>query len=422
MKAQILSIGDELLIGQTTNTNATWLGEHLSLLGVQVDRIVTVPDDASAIHTELDRAYARAPLVLTTGGLGPTHDDLTKTIVADYFGVEVDIRDDLLARVQRYYERRGRSMPEKARSLAEVPVGFELLENPVGTAPGLWYADASGTRERLIAVLPGVPSEMRAIFSAAVEPRLEARADVRDVQHRTLLTTGIPESSLQEKIGDLSDWLDGALRLAYLPSTSGVRLRITAHGTDPEDAQQRIDALESELRDRVGRYIFGTGDDTLEGVLGDMLRERNLTVATAESATGGLIGHRLTKISGSSDYFLGGIIAYANAVKESVLGVDPSALMEHGAVSEPVARQMAQGARRAVGADIGIATTGIAGPTGGSDEKPVGTVWIGYADADTVHARRLQFVDDRALNKELFGTGALDMIRRQLLRAAQASA
>jgi nicotinamide-nucleotide amidase len=416
MRAHLLTIGDELLIGQTTNTNAAWLGEQLSLMGVKIDRVVTMPDEPDAIRTELDRAYADVPLVVTTGGLGPTHDDVTKRIVADYFGRAMHTDEELLERVRRYYDRRERGMPEEVTSLAQVPDGFELLENPVGTAAGLWYTDTSADRERLLAVLPGVPQEMKSIFSAAVEPRLEARADVRDVQHRTLRTTGIGESDLQATIGDLSDWLDGDLRLAYLPSTSGVRLRITAHGTDPDDAQARIDALEAVLRERAGRYIYGTGDDTLEGVLGTMLRERGLTVATAESATGGLIGHRLTNESGSSDYFLGSVVSYANAVKVNGLGVSEADLEAHGAVSEPVARQMARGVRDALDADVAVSTTGIAGPTGGTKEKPVGTVWVGYADADTEHARCLHLTQDRHLNKALFATAALDMIRRQLRR------
>jgi len=418
MRAHLLTIGDELLIGQTTNTNAAWLGERLSLMGVRVDRVVTMPDEDDAIRTELDRAYADVPLVVTTGGLGPTHDDVTKTVVADYFGKALHTDDDLLARVRSYYERRDRDLPEAVATLAQVPEGFELLENPVGTAAGLWYAGENAHDECLLAVLPGVPQEMKSIFSAAVQPRLEARTDLQDVKHRTLLTTGIGESDLQATLGDLSAWLDDQLRLAYLPSTSGVRLRMTAYGDNPEDAQARLDTLEAVLRERAGTYIFGMGDDTLEGVLGTMLRERGLTVATAESATGGLIGHRLTNESGSSDYYLGSIISYANAVKVHQLGVSEHDLEAHGAVSEPVARQMARGVRAAIEADVGVSTTGIAGPTGGTEEKPVGTVWVGYADANTEHARRLQLTQDRHLNKELFATSALDMIRRQLRRQA----
>lgn len=415
MKAHILTIGDELLIGQTVDANAAWLGEQLSLLGIEIARVTTVGDDAEAIHTELDRAYGEAELVITTGGLGPTHDDVTREVVADYFGTPLRVNDALMNRLRDYYERRDRTLPDAAQKIALVPEGFELLENAVGTAPGLWHL--AEEEERMIAVLPGIPQEMRSIATTALLPLLRTRSDVQTVVHRTLQTAGIGESSLQEKVGDLSDYLDDTLRLAYLPSTSGVRLRLTAYGDDRDAAEARIDRLEAVLRDRVGRYIFGTGDDELEAVLGDMLRERGLTVATAESCTGGFVAHRLTNVSGSSDYFLGSIVSYANAVKVNQLGVDPDDLERHGAVSEPVARQMAQGVRQRLGADIGISTTGIAGPTGGTPDKPVGTIWVGYADAEGDRATRLQFVEDRTVNKELFSTAALDMIRRQVQRA-----
>lgn len=420
MKAHLLTIGDELLIGQTTNTNAAWLGDALSRIGVHVERSVTIGDDARAITEELDRAYRDARLVITTGGLGPTHDDVTKSIVSQYFDAPLETDDELLARVKQYYERRGRDMPPEVADLATVPRGFDMLQNDVGTAVGLWYADTGTGDERLIAVLPGVPPEMKSIYENGVEPRLLARADLQDLAHRTLLTTGVPESSLQRKIGDLSDWLGEDLKLAYLPSTNGVRLRLTAYARDRAVAEDRIDALEEELRSRIGKYVFGTGKDTLEGVVGELLREKNLTVATAESATGGLIGHRLTAEPGSSDYFLGGIVAYANSVKTGVLGVEPSTLRDHGAVSLPVAEQMAAGAAERLDASIGISTSGIAGPGGGSDEKPVGTVCIGFAKrvqggATEVDSVRLQLTNDRSLNKELFATSALEMIRRKLL-------
>lgn len=419
MKAHLLTIGDELLIGQTTNTNAAWLGESLSRIGVHIERSVTVGDDSAKITQELDRAYRDAQLVITTGGLGPTHDDVTKSIVSDYFNAPLKTNAELLERVENYYERRGREMPPEVADLATVPDGFEMLENKVGTAVGLWYADDSG--DRLLAVLPGVPDEMKSIYEHGVEPRLTERADLQDLAHRTLLTTGVPESSLQRKIGDLSDWLGDDLKLAYLPSTSGVRLRLTAYGHDREAAEARIDALEAELRDRIGKYIFGTGKDTLEGVVGDLLREKGLMMATAESATGGLIGHRMTAIPGSSDYFVGGVISYANAVKTGVLGVSEDTLRTEGAVSLAVAEQMARGVAEHLGSDLAVSTTGVAGPGGGTEDKPVGTLCIGFArrgsdgaiaDVDSI---RLHLTNDRTLNKELFATSAIEMVRRKLL-------
>ena len=411
MKAHLLTIGDELLIGQTTNTNAAWLGERLSLLGVEVARSVTVGDDPAAMAQELDRAYEDARLVVLTGGLGPTHDDVTREVVADYFNAPLQTDEALLDRVRRYYERRNRQMPSSAPQLAQVPEGFETVDNPVGAAVGLWHADA----DRLLAVLPGIPEEMKAIFDSGVQPRLEAQPDLQDVSHRTLVTAGIGETSLQERLGDLSPWLGEDLHLAYLPSTSGVRLRLTsAAGTEAG-----LDELEAVIRERAGEHVIGTEGATLEAVLGDQLRTAGRTIASAESATGGLIGHRLTNVSGSSDYFEGAVVAYANRVKQAVLGVEAEAIRSYGAVSEAVAVQMAEGVRAAVGTDVGIATTGIAGPTGGTPEKPVGTVWLGYADGTRSRAVRRQFVEDRALNKALFASAALDLARREQARRTE---
>lgn len=412
MNAQLLTIGDELLIGQTTNTNAAWLGTQLSQIGVRVDRTVTVRDERTAIQSELQRALRDARLVVVTGGLGPTPDDLTRETIADLFGVSLRTNEDLRARLRRYYERQGRAMPTAAASLAEVPEGFEVLENPVGAAVGLWRDED----EHLLAILPGIPEEMKGIFQQAVLPRLESQSNLDEVVHRTLVTAGIGETALQNRLGDLSDVLDENTHLAYLPSTSGVRLRLTASEGGDERATSRLDRLEARVRKRVGVHIIGTGDASLETVLGQDLREHGLSIATAESATGGLIGHRLTGISGSSDYFVGGVVAYANRVKTDVLGVGADVIQSQGAVSEEVAVQMARGVRRTLDTDVGVATTGIAGPTGGTPEKPVGTVWLGYADADGDRAVQRHFVEDRALNKELFASAALDLVRRQLRR------
>lgn len=416
MKAHLLTIGDELLIGQTTNTNAAWLGEKLSRLGVAVERSVTVGDDPARMREELDRSVRRADLLLLTGGLGPTHDDVTREVVSDYFDAPLQTDEDILTRLRRYYERRDRQMPSAGPKLAQVPEGFEILENPVGAAVGLWTETLLGEKDRLVGVLPGVPEEMKGIFEAAVQSRLEVRPDLQDVTHRTLVTSGIGESSLQERLGDLSALSNEDLHLAYLPSTSGVRLRLTATHPDQSTARERLDRLEERIRTRAGIHVIGTGDVTLEEVLGDQLRERNRTIASAESATGGLIGHRLTGVSGSSDYFTGSVVAYANAVKRSILGVGADVLDAYGAVSEPVAVQMAEGVKDRLDVDVGIATTGVAGPRGGTPEKPVGTVWLGYADDQRSRAVQQQFVEDRSLNKALFASAALDLVRREQAR------
>jgi nicotinamide-nucleotide amidase len=419
MNAHLLTIGDELLIGQTENTNAAWLGDRLSQLGVQVERTVTVGDNPETLREELDRAVRQADLVVWTGGLGPTHDDVTREVLAEYFNAPLRTDEAIMDRIRRYYERRGRQMPPSAPQLAQVPEGFETLDNPVGAAVGLWY-ETPGDSSTVVAVLPGIPEEMKGIFDGAVEPRLEARPHLRAVTHRTLVTSGIGESSLQERLGDLSDLLDETLSLAYLPSTSGVRLRLTAANGDSGAAEQQIDRLEERIRERVGEHVIGTGDVTLEQVLGDQLRATNRTIGSAESATGGLIGHRLTGISGSSDYYEGSVVAYANRIKQAMLGVEADVIDEYGAVSEPVAIKMAAGVREALDVDVGVATTGIAGPTGGTEEKPVGTVWLGYADDVRTRAVRRQFVEDRTLNKQLFATAAMDLARRELERHGDA--
>ena len=415
MDAYLLSIGDELLIGQTVNTNAAWLGERLSEIGVEVVEGSTLSDRSDRIQQALGTACTVADLVILTGGLGPTHDDLTKTAVADFLGVSMERDDALWQRIQTYYTERNRPVPDRAAQIADVPAGFEKLANPIGTAPGLRFQGAA-SNDALVVVLPGVPSEMKAIFDASVAPLLAERGDLRSTAHRTLQTTGIGESDLQAEIGDADALLPDRVSLAYLPSTSGVRLRLTARSHHADTATQLLDTAEARIRERAAAHIFATGNVSLAEALGRRLTDAQLTVSTAESATGGLVGHRLTNVPGSSAYYQGSIVAYANAVKIKQLQVDAEAIATHGAVSEPVARQMAEGVRAALGTDIGVATTGVAGPGGGSDAKPVGTVWIGYADAHGTHAAHVRFVNDRKMNKALFATAALDMIRRQLNR------
>lgn len=417
MDAEILTIGDELLIGQIVNTNAAWIGEELSLLGVDVARHVTLGDDEEAIQRELQAACESVSLVLITGGLGPTHDDLTKQAVAGFFGVGMRFDEATFENIQQRFATRGISMPARNRVQAEVPEQFEVLPNPYGTAPGLWYTgEAQGTLRHL-AILPGVPDEMKNLMREEVLPRLAQQQGLRTIRHRTLLTTGIGESNLAERLGDLSDFLAEDLRLASLPSQSGTRLRLTAMGADAADVERRLDAFEAHLRQQAGPYIYGMNGETLEGAVGAMLRARGLTLATAESCTGGILASRLTDVSGSSAYMLGGIIAYANHAKLHLLVVDPATIEAEGAVSEGVAKQMAQGVRAQLGADIGIATTGIMGPTGGTPDKPIGTVWIGYADGEQVRAWRFYLAKDRIRNKQFASTIALNLIRRQLLKS-----
>ncbi len=415
MRAVILTIGDELLIGQTLNTNASWLGEQLSASGIDLARVVTVGDDSAELHQELGHSLEDSDLVILTGGLGPTHDDITRDVLADYFAAELEFNEHVYAAIKLRFAHRDRRMPESNRRQALVPAGFEVMPNPAGTAPGLWRAIHAGGAERLIAVLPGVPHEMEALFRKEVQPRLQARKDVRTIQHRTLRTAGIGESALQEMIGNLSDLLSPSLRLAYLPASSGVRLRMSAYASSSDEAKRLLQDLETRLTERLDSYVYGTGDETLEEVVGRMLAARGLTIAVAESCTGGHVSHQITNVSGSSAYMAGGIIAYSNSVKEELLHVDRDALEQEGAVSRAVAEQMAEGVRKLLSADIGVSTTGIAGPTGGTPDKPVGTVWIALTDTAGTRAVLLHLVQDRVLNKELTTTALLNIVRRRLL-------
>ena len=416
MQATVLTIGDELLIGQVRDTNAAWLGEQLTLAGAVLRRMATVGDDEQALQSELRRSLSESDLVVATGGLGPTRDDKTRRAVADLFGAELVLREDILDEIRARFARRGRAMPESNRSQAMIPAGFEALPNLAGTAPGLWReirrGEAAGS---MLALLPGVPHEMQRLFTEEVLPRVRRRGGLQVIAHRTLRTAGIGESALQEAAGDLSGMLSETLRLAWLPGLGGVRLRITAFGDQRDEAEERVAELEARLRERVGHYIYGANDETLEEVVGQMLRERGLTVAVAESCTGGYVAHTLTNVPGSSDWMAGGVVAYANRAKVDALGVSPGAFRRHGAVSENVAAQMADGVRRRLGADLGLSTTGVAGPSGGTPEKPVGTVWIGYADTGGASARRLQLAQDRLLNKRLAAAALLDHVRKKLL-------
>lgn len=414
MKATLLTIGDELLIGQVVDTNAAWLGEQLNLLGVELVRNVTLGDDEAVLRDELERACATSDLVLLTGGLGPTDDDITRDVVARYFEVPLQFDPAVLDRIRARFERWQRPVPALSERMAYVPEGFEPLANTKGSAPGLWRADTVHGQPRIVALMPGVPREMKAIFQDEVMPRLREQAALRVIVHRTLLTVGIGESDLHERLGDLTAYLEPGLRLAFLPSAGSVRLRMTATGTDRAAVEAHVERLEAHLRARIGPFLYGSNDETLEGVVGRMLAERGLTLAVAESCTGGLVLHRLTNVPGSSAYVLGGVVAYANAVKINELGVDAQVLEQHGAVSEVVACQMAEGARRRLDADIGLATTGVAGPTGGTPDKPVGTVWLGYADAQGAFAQVRRFGTDRAMNKTRAVIALLDLARQQL--------
>lgn len=412
---ELVTIGDELILGEILDTNTAWLGRRLASEGFRVARHTTVGDDVGAIRDAVEGALARTGTVLCTGGLGPTADDLTRPAVAGLFGRELRVDEAVLAAIRERFERLGRPMPERNTTQAEIPRGARVLPNRHGTAPGLVLEDG----DRMAILLPGVPSELRAMTEEVVLPILRDRWRVRlrPIVHRTLRTTGVAESLLAEQLEGVEEEI-APLTLAYLPSTAGVDLRLTSWGVlDPADAERALDAAESLVVARTGDAVYARDDEDLAAVVGRALGDSNLTLALAESCTGGLIAKRLTDVPGSSRYLQAGVVAYANRAKEALLGVRRETIAAHGAVSRETAREMALGAVRAGKADVGVAVTGIAGPVGGTPDKPVGTVWIAVASRDgRVEERLFRFSGDRQGIRERAAQAALAMLLRFVTR------
>lgn len=415
---ELVTIGDELVLGETLDTNGAWLGRRLASEGFRVARHVTVGDDVWAIRDAVEGALVRTGTVLCTGGLGPTEDDLTRPAVAGLFGRDLHVDHAVLEMIRERFARLDRPMPERNRTQAEVPDGARILPNRHGTAPGLVLEDG----DRMAILLPGVPSEMRALMEEQVLPLLRARWRVRlrPILHRTLRTTGVPESRLAEQLEGLEDEI-APLTLAYLPASAGVDLRLTSWGAmDESDAERALDAAETLVRARTGDAIYARNGEDLAEVVGRELANRNLTVSLAESCTGGLIAKRLTDVPGSSAYLLSAIVAYANSVKEALLGVRRQTLEAHGAVSRETAREMALGAIDAASADLGLSVTGIAGPGGGTPEKPVGTVWIAVASRDGhTEERMFRLSGDRQGIRDRAAQAALAMLLQFIARGGQ---
>ena len=390
MKIELVTIGTELLLGFTVDTNGAEIARALAAVGVSVVRRTSVGDEAEAIRIAVDSALERTGAVLTTGGLGPTRDDISKRVIAELYGAELEFDETVWTALVERFARFGRVPVASNRSQAEVPRGAIVLPNRWGTAPGLWLEGPRG----LTVMLPGVPGEMRMLLEHEVVPRLAARADGRVVRSRMLRTTGIPESTLAERMGEIEREI-APLSLAYLPGLEGVDLRVSAWELAPDEADRRLDLALATLRERGGEHVYGEGDEDLAALVLDAARSNRLRIATAESCTGGLVGVRLTEIPGSSDVYVGGVVSYANDLKTGLLGVDPALVETHGAVSEAVAMAMARGAAERINADLVVSVTGIAGPGGGSEHKPVGTVWFGLSYRGEVSARRSLFVGTR---------------------------
>jgi len=413
VKIEIVTVGDELLLGFTIDTNAAYLARTLAAIGVEIVHRTTVGDDAELIAAAVKDAIERTGAVITTGGLGPTSDDRTRPAIATLFGREL-VRDEAIVEQirQRFWRMTSAKMPETNIVQAMVPVGARVLENRHGTAPALMLEDEKG---RWVIMLPGVPREMRGLTNDTVVPLLRERIGAAPIAiaSRTLRTTGIGESALAEKLGELAAGVDG-LPLAFLPGWAGADLRLTSHDLPAEAAARALDAAARKLRDVLGAFVYGEEDDDLAALVLAMCRERHHTMATAESCTGGLLGARITAIAGSSDVYVGGVVAYDNSVKTKLLGVRDVSLNAHGAVSEQVAREMAEGCARALGTRIGIGITGIAGPGGGTAEKPVGTVWIAVAGVGETRALGRVYVGDREEIRLRATQAALDQLRRAL--------
>ncbi len=410
MQAEIITIGEELINGMTTDTNGSYIGRRLTESGIDVRWISTVGDRISDIKDALQKAFDRATVIILTGGLGPTHDDVTKKAASEFFDSNLVFRQDLYGRIVSFFEKRDLPIAAINREQAEVPEKAEILENEIGTAVGLKFEK----EERTVFVLPGVPAEMKRMMEQSVLPSLQREGKTRIHRSLILRTAGIAESELYHRIKDFEDQFP-EVRLAFLPKTAGVVMRLTVFGSSADRCEEILKRSEIYIRKRVGRYIFGSGETPIEEVVAHLLVKNHLTLAVAESCTGGLVGHKLTNIPGSSHYFIQGLICYSNASKISLLGVSEEVLSTHGAVSAETACAMAEGVRLKSGTDIGVATTGIAGPTGGTAEKPVGLVYVGYADQNGVISEKHQFLKSRLWNKERSAVTVLDLIRKVIL-------
>jgi nicotinamide-nucleotide amidase len=412
MNAEIITIGDEILIGQVVDTNSAYLAKQLNHIGINIVQITSVSDLRESIIKALDSAAVRADLILCTGGLGPTSDDITKPTLAEYFGSKLVVHPPTLEKISSWLTARGVSISERNKKQAELPDNCEILHNSAGSAQGMWF----NKNGKVFVSLPGVPYEMEAIWNEELEKILKARFPLPAIQHITLLTHGIPESKMADSIHDWEINLPQNLKLAYLPSPGILRLRITGKTSGSDDDLKLIMEQEADkLKMIIGKPLFGMDDDKLEVIIGKLLNDNKLTLCTAESCTGGKIGTLITSVPGSSEYYKGGVIAYSNDIKTSELNVSPYTMIMNGAVSQAVAEQMADGARKRFNCDYAVAVTGIAGPTGGSVEKAVGTTWIAVASKKRILSRVNNFGEDRILNIQRAAISALFMLREEIM-------
>lgn len=411
MRAEIITIGDEILIGQIVDTNSAWMAEQLNLVGIEVFQITSVHDDRDHIMQALASAEKQVDVVLITGGLGPTKDDITKHTLCEYFNTKLVFHEPTFGFIRERFISRGIDFNKLNREQALVPENCTVIPNTEGTAPCMWFE----RNDTVFISMPGVPSEMKSIMTREVLPRLITSGKIKAIVHKTILTQGVPESMLAIRIEEWENNLPPFIRLAYLPNPMSVRLRLTATGTDKEFLNLEIERQVAALQALLPTEIYGYDDDTLADSVARLLKERNAVLAVAESCTGGYVSHLLTLIPGASAWYAGGITAYENQVKTNLLGVNPDTLEAYGAVSENTAKEMAMGIKKVLKSDYAIATTGIAGPDGGTPDKPVGTVWISIAGPTKLIAQKFVFGYNRERNIMRTAQTALSMLRKMIL-------
>lgn len=406
MLAEIITIGDEILIGQIVDTNSAWMAKQLNLIGISVKQVTSVSDDENHIIDALQSAEKRAEIILITGGLGPTKDDITKLTLAKYFNMGFRRDEPTLAVVKELFARLGRPMIDINEKQADVPEGCEVILNTKGTAPCMWFNEHG----KVFISMPGVPYEMKFLMEEQILPRLKATFKLPHILHKTILTAGIGESFLAVQIEDIESSLPKHIKLAYLPKLGQVRLRLSAKGDNEEELRTEVQLFADRIVHRVNKFVVAEDDIPLEKAILDIMEQRGLTLSAAESCTGGYISHLITQHAGCSAVFYGGAVAYSYSLKESVLGVKEETLVEFGAVSEETVKEMAEGARTKFKTDYALAVSGIAGPDGGMENKPVGTVWIAVSSKDKTISKVFSFGNTRIQNIERSATAALTML------------
>lgn len=411
-RAEIITIGDEILYGQILDSNSQWISQELDQLGIRVVRQTTVGDIEGDILHAFKEAEQHADLVLITGGLGPTNDDLTKPLLARYFGADIQLNKEALEEVRALFKKFGKELTETNKQQAELPVNCEKITNKLGSAPGMWFNE----NDTVFISMPGVPHEMKGMMTDVLLPRIRSEFHTLSIYHKVVKTSGIGESWLSDKIKPWESQLPDHIKLAYLPSVLEVKLRLTASGLDRNQLKADVDDEIEKLIPYINKYIFGYNKDTIESVVGQKLQDMALTISTAESCTGGFLAHKITSVAGSSAYFIGSIISYNNRIKEEILNVSKDTLSTFGAVSEETVKEMAVNVRNQFKTDMGVATSGIAGPGGGTEEKPVGTVWIAVSDSNGIETRKLSLAKNRLVNIEASTKAALSLVLQRLMK------